>query len=70
MGSFGAATNSTDTIIFSASSFFGGINQPSGFGCGDHYFQHLVFLPPFVSLLVLAGKELDEFIYQMNSSNT
>jgi hypothetical protein len=25
-----------------------------GFGCGDHYFQLLVFLPPFVSLLVLA----------------
>jgi hypothetical protein len=35
--------------LFLASSFFGGIYQPSGFGCGDHYFQLLVFLPPFVS---------------------
>jgi hypothetical protein len=42
--------------LFSASSFFGGIYQLSGFSCGDHYFQLLVFFPPFVSLLVLAEK--------------
>jgi hypothetical protein len=34
------------------------MSSSSGFGCGNHYFQLLGFLPPFVSLLVLAGKKL------------
>jgi hypothetical protein len=46
------------------------MSSSTGFGCGNHYFQLLVF----AAICQPSGfgwkKNLDEFIYQMNLPNT